>query len=267
VAAQAEPRPQRPRLDARARGARTAIAVAALALFVHAWRTTGVSISTLVHGYHGMADILSRSWPPKANVLRDSVHGAIETFEMALIGTTGAVLLSIVAAPLGARNTTPHPAVYGAIRTLFAITRAVPDLIFALIFVTAVGLGPFAGVLALIVHSLGMLGKLYAEAIEEIDPGPLDGLRVSGATRTQIFLHGVIPAVAPQLVGLSLYRFDVNFRSSLVLGFVGAGGIGFLVYNSMQLFQYREVTTELGVTLVFVLLVEWLSAATRRRLA
>jgi phosphonate transport system permease protein len=260
-------RPPRPALPARTRALRVLGVIAAVLLFIRSWNATGVSISALVHGYHNMADILSRAWPPKLNVLRDSISGAIETFEMAIVGTVGAIVLSFVAAPLAARNTTPHPIVYAATRTVFAVTRAVPDLIFALIFVTAVGLGPFAGVLALVVHSLGMLGKLYAEAIEELDPGPLDGLRVSGASRLQVFLHGVVPAVAPQLVGLSLYRFDVNFRSSLVLGFVGAGGIGFLIYNSMELFQYQEVTTELLVVLVFVLAVEWFSAASRKRLS
>src|SRR5262249_3545617 len=158
-------------------------------------------------------------------------------------------VFSLLLTPLAARNISPHRAVYEAARAVIGVTRAVPDLIFALIFVTAVGLGPFAGVLALAVHSIGTLGKLFAEAVEDMDMGPVDAMRVSGASRLQVFVHAILPGVAPTFVSLLLYRFDVNVRSSLVLGFVGAGGIGFLIFNSMQLFQYREVFTELAVVL------------------
>jgi phosphonate transport system permease protein len=244
----------------------TLIGAALVALFVHAWIDVGASVSEFISGYHGMANIIGRSWPPSTSVLRSSVSDSIVTFDTALLGTAGAIVLSILLVPFAARNITPHRVAYELSRALIAITRGVPDLIWALIFVTAVGLGPFPGVLALTVHSVGILGKLWAEAIEEMDMGPVDALRVAGANRFQVFVHAVLPGVAPSLIGLTLYRFDVNFRSGLVLGFVGAGGIGFLIYNSMQLFQYQQVLTELGVVIVFVLVLERFSTVLRSRI-
>ncbi|HUN52821.1 MAG TPA: ABC transporter permease subunit, partial [Candidatus Sulfotelmatobacter sp.] len=137
----------------------------------------------------------------------------------------------------------------------------------ALFFVTAVGLGPFPGGLALAVHSIGMLGRLYAEMIEHMDMAPIDALALTGARRVQIFTHGIIPSVLPSLLGIGLYRFDENIRSSLVLGFVGAGGIGFQLLTAMNLFQYPEVSMLLIVQFAIVLVIERLSAAARARLA
>ncbi len=242
------------------------VGAAAVAVYVHAWQDTDSSIGELVTGYHGMADIIRRSYPPSGRIFHDSLSASIVTFDTALLGTTVALVISLVLAPLAARNVTPHRLAYEASRMLIGITRAIPDLLWALLFVTAVGLGPFPGVLALGVHSIGTLGKLFAETIEDMDMGPVDAMRVSGASRTQVFLHAVLPGVAPTYISLLLYRFDVNFRSSLVLGLVGAGGIGFLIFNSMQLFQYREVATELGVVLVLVLLVERASTMLRARI-
>jgi phosphonate transport system permease protein len=241
-------------------------AAAVVAIYVHAWQDTHASLTALVTGYHGISDILGRSVPPSGNVLSASLSASVVTVDTALLGTTVAVVFSLLLTPLAARNISPHRAVYEAARALIGVTRAVPDLIFALIFVTAVGLGPFAGVLALAVHSIGTLGKLFAEAVEDMDMGPVDAMRVSGASRLQVFVHAILPGVAPTFVSLLLYRFDVNVRSSLVLGFVGAGGIGFLIFDSMQLFQYREVFTELAVVLALVLVVERVSTLLRARI-
>jgi phosphonate transport system permease protein len=256
----------RPKASLRTLALRVALALLLSAWFVHAWRNTEVSIGALSSGTSNMLDILRRSVPPSGRVLDASVSAAIVTVETALLGTAAAVILSLLVAPLGARNISPHRLVYEGARLLIGITRAVPDLIFALIFVTAVGLGPFPGVLALAVHSVGTLGKLFCETIEDMDMAPVDALRASGASRLQVFLHSVLPGVAPSFVSLTLYRFDVNVRSSLVLGFVGAGGIGFMIFNSMQLFQYHEVFTELAVVLVVVLLVERVSTILRARI-
>ncbi len=147
---------------------------------------------------------------------------------------------------------------------MIALTRVVPDLIWALLFVTAVGLGPFPGALALAVHSIGMLGRLFAEVIEDMDMGPVEALDLTGASRLQVFTHAVVPGVAPSLLGIALYRLDENVRSSLVLGFVGAGGIGFQILTAMNLFQYRDVSFYLMLTFVMVVVVERVSAAVRR---
>lgn len=190
----------------------------------------------------------------------------LETFDIALLGTVVAVILSMPLAALAAENVTPSRAAYVCARSIIAVTRAVPDLVWALLFVTALGLGPFPGVLALSVHAIGMLGRLFAETIEDIDMGPVQALSITGASPIQIVTHAILPGLTPALVGISLYRLDENVRSSLVLGFVGAGGIGFLILSAMNLFQYRKVATLLILTYVLVMVVERLAAGIRARL-
>lgn len=220
----------------------------------------------LVTGIGGMADILRRSLPPDPADLDTSLRAVLETFDIALLGTCAAMVMSLPLAVLAAENVTPSRVLYLAARGLIAITRAVPDLIWALLFVTAVGLGPFPGVLALSVHSIGMLGRLFAEAIEEMDMGPVQALTVTGASPLQVISHAVVPSLLPTLTGVSLYRLDENVRSSLVLGFVGAGGIGFFILAYMNLFQYRRVAMLLILTYLLVVGVERVSAGIRRRL-
>src|SRR5581483_8639439 len=168
---------------------------------------------------------------------------------------------------LAAANVTPSRVLYYAARGIIGFTRAVPDLVWALLFVTAVGLGPFPGALAISVHSIGMLGRLFSEVVEDMDMGVVEALTMSGASRLQVFSHAVVPSVLPSLLGIALYRLDENIRSSLVLGFVGAGGIGFQLLTAMNLFQYQQVSVLLIVTFVIVLAAERLSAIARERLA
>jgi phosphonate transport system permease protein len=221
----------------------------------------------LVTGVHGMADLLSRSWPPAVGSIGQELWPALETVDIAIFGTFFAVFLALPLALLAARNTTPLTPAYYAARSLIAICRAVPDLVWALLFVTAVGLGPFAGALALTVHSVGMLGRLLAEVIEDMDMGPMEALSSTGAGRLQVFAHAVVPTVLPSLLGIALYRLDENIRSSLVLGFVGAGGIGFELLSAMSLFDYQTVSLLLIMTFAIVIGAERLSAALRRRVA
>jgi phosphonate transport system permease protein len=221
----------------------------------------------LITGVHGMADILRRAWPPDFSKWRDTVWPALETVDIGIFGTIAGVILAIPLAVLAAANVTPSRYMYYLARGIIGFTRAVPDLVWALFFVTAVGLGPFPGGLALAVHSIGMLGRLFAETIEHMDMAPIDALSLTGARRIQVFTHGIIPSVLPSLLGISLYRLDENIRSSLVLGFVGAGGIGFQLLSAMNLFQYREVSLLLIVIFIIVVVVERLSAFLRQRIA
>ncbi len=221
----------------------------------------------LVTGAHGMADFLSRAWPPNISKLGETAWPALETVDIALFGTTAAVLLALPLAVLAARTTTPARPFYAAARGTIALCRSVPDLVWALLFVTAVGLGPFPGALAISVHSVGMQGRLFAEVIEDMDMAPVEALTMTGAGRLAVFSHAVVPGVLPSLLGIALYRLDENIRSSLVLGFVGAGGIGFQLLTAMNLFQYRTVSLLLIVTFVIVLAAERLSAALRRLVA
>jgi phosphonate transport system permease protein len=213
-----------------------------------------------------MADILRRSFPPDLAHLPQALGGVLETLDIALLGTSVAVVLSVPLAVLAADNVTPSRGLYLAARGVIAVTRAVPDLVWALLFVTAVGLGPFPGVLALSVHSIGMLGRLFAETIEDMDMGPIEALSITGASRMQIVSQAILPGLMPSLTGIALFRLDENVRSSLVLGFVGAGGIGFLILTGMNLFQYRQVATLLILTYVLVMAVERASALLRTRI-
>jgi phosphonate transport system permease protein len=221
----------------------------------------------LVTGVHGMADIIWRAIPPDFSKLPATFWPTLQTVDIALFGTMVGIVIAIPLALLAATNMTPsRPAYYGA-RAIIGFTRAVPDLVWALFFVTAVGLGPFPGGLALGVHSVGMLGRLFAETIEQMDMAPINALELTGARRIQVFVHGIIPTILPSLLGISLYRLDENIRSSLVLGFVGAGGIGFQLLTAMNLFQYQEVSLLLIIIFVIVLGAERVSAALRERLA
>ncbi|NUT53033.1 MAG: phosphonate ABC transporter, permease protein PhnE [Saccharothrix sp.] len=246
-----------------------AVAVVVVAAHAVAWHTTDMSFGALVDGRRGMADFLAEAVPPDLSwdVLGPSLDAALVTLWIGLLGTTLSVPFSLLLALLAARGTAPSGWVYQAARSVLSFLRAVPDVVFALIFVTAVGLGPFPGVLALVCHNVGVMGKLWAEALEDADPGPSQALRSAGAGRAQVAAHALLPSVLPQLTGLLMYRFDVNVRSSLVLGLVGAGGIGFLINQSIKLFKFDEMLTHILVVVVLVVAVDRLSAAVRRRLS
>lgn len=260
-------------VDPRRRGRVVGGVVAVVLLAVLHWLAiegTDFDPRLLIEGWEGMAGFLVDAVPPDttwATVLRPSLEATLVTLWIGLLGTTLSVPFALVLAALGARNTTPNSAVYQAARAVLSFLRAVPDVVFALIFVTAVGLGPFAGVLALICHNTGVMGKLWAEAMEEIDPGPQQALRTAGANGMQLVANATLPMVLAQWVGLLLYRFDVNVRSSLVLGLVGAGGIGLLINRAIRSFRFDEMLTHICVVLVLIILVDQLSAFVRRRLA
>lgn len=248
----------------------TAAVVVGLIL-LHAWAVeeTDVSVSALVGGWEGIVRFLESAVPPDftwSTVVRPGIEACLVTLAIGLVGTTFSIPFSVALAVLGARTTNRNAVVYQASRGVMSFLRAVPDIVFALIFVTAVGLGPFAGVLAIILHNTGVMAKLWSEAMEEMDEGPIDALRVSGASSSQVAVHVVLPTVVPQFVGLLLYRLDVNVRSSLVLGLVGAGGIGFLINQSISLFRFDEMMTYILMVLVLVVAVDLLSGAVRKRL-
>lgn len=258
--------PGRPR-SGRGLLTRVAVAIVLGGLLIQALIVVEARPQDLITGVEGMIDILSRAMPPSLEDLwSTAIRPAIETFDIALLGTVAAIVPAIPLSVCAAENVTPSRSLYVISRAIIAVCRVVPDLVWALLFVTAVGLGPFAGVMAISVHSIGMLGRLFAERFEDMDMGPVHALTVTGAGRTQVFTHAAVPTVFPSLVGIALYRLDENVRSSLVLGFVGAGGIGFQILSSIQLFDYQKVATLLLVMFVLVIVAERLSAALRRRI-
>src|SRR5215467_565911 len=245
---------------------RAAIAVVAVGVLAQAYVVIEARPQDIPGGIAGILDILRRGIPPDLTVLRDSIKAALVTLDVAIIGTSVPIVISLPLAFLAAENVTPSRLAYTAARTVIAVCRIVPDVVWALLFVAAVGLGPFAATLGLAVHSIGILGRLYAEAIEDVNMASIDALSVIGANRVQIAAHAVLPSVLPTMTGLTLYRMDTNVRSSLVLGFVGGGGLGFGIETALNLFQYQRLLTYLLVMGVLIAAVESVAVALRRRI-
>lgn len=230
-----------------------------------AWKLTEVSVATPAIAL-GAVTIPSVGVPGLKVMLPEVLFAIIETVQMALIGTTLAVILSFPFGLLAARNTSPHRWVYLGTRLLLNVNRAVPEIIFALIFVAAVGLGPFSGVLALALGAIGVMGKLYAEAIEAIDPQQVLAVSATGANRLQTFVYGVVPQAAPLVASYSLLLFENNVRHATILGIVGAGGVGFVLSKYMALFQYQNLMGAMLLIIVCVTIIDRLSDALRKRM-
>lgn len=189
----------------------------------------------------------------------------LETVQIALWGTFLSIIFGVPCALLCSSNIAPVWVVQ-PMRRLMDACRAINELVFAILFVAAVGLGPFAGVMALFIHNLGIISKLFSEAVEAIDHRPVEGIRSTGATRLQEIVFGVIPQVLPLWSSFSLYRFETLVRSATVLGIVGAGGIGFTFYESFRSFQYDKAGAIIIVVVVVVSLIDILSARLRKAL-
>jgi phosphonate transport system permease protein len=198
------------------------------------------------------------------NTFPQTVVGAtLETVQMALAGTFLALFVAFPVGFLAARNTTPHPAVYYAVRGVLNFLRTIPDLALGLLFVAAVGLGAFAGTLALAVHTATVLGKLLSESVENIDEGIVEAIRATGAGYAQTLSFAVLPQILPDLISLTLYRLETNIRAASVLGLIGAGGIGYLMSTSFRTFQYQEAAAIVVVLIALVMLVDYLSSRLR----
>jgi phosphonate transport system permease protein len=229
------------------------------------WSAVGthLSISEFIKGLPWIGDFIGRMLPPNFAFMAKLVQPAIETVQIAIWGTLLGILLALPICFFAARNLTPHGIVFHGLRQVLNVMRGINEIILALIFVAAVGLGPFAGVLAIALHNAGILGKMFAEAIEEIDEGPLDALRAAGAGTWQRIVFGVLPQVMPDWIGIILYRFETNIRISTVLGMVGAGGIGFELISSMKLFAYEDTAACVLVILALVLAADLISSKLR----
>ena len=187
------------------------------------------------------------------------------TIQIALWGTFIAVFLAIPMGLAAARNIAPGWIVW-PMRRVMDILRSIPDLVMGTLFIVAVGLGPLAGVLAIALNTAGVLAKLFSEAVESIDHGPVEGVRATGAGRLHDIVWGVIPQVAPLWTSFALYRFESNSRAATVLGLIGAGGIGQLLFENIQAFNYATVSAIAIVIVIAVTLIDMLSQAMRKRL-
>ncbi len=244
-----------------------AAAALAIAWVLH-WSAGGAQMSwgELAAGMPQIADFAARSFPPDWSILPRLWAPALETVQIAIWGTLLSVVLALPLSFVAAGNLHGWHWLRRATRQFLNVVRSINELILALVFVSAVGLGPFPGVLALALHGMGMLGKFFAESIEEIDGGPLEALRSAGASQLQLIVFGVIPQAITAWIAVVLYRFEVNLRSATVLGMVGAGGLGFELVGSLKLFRYQETATCIIVITVMVIAADLAAHWLRQRI-
>ncbi len=259
-----------------------------LAAVSWSWRSTEMSVSALLHGWGNMVSYVAGNpaikdsgfFPPNlghAGILR-YLLSMLETVQMAFLALLLSVLVAFPLAFLASRNILQilipgsrpwarlsRAAIYGSVRTLANLARSINELVWALIFVAAVGLGPMPGILALGVHTSGVLVKLFSEGIEAIQREPLDALTATGAGIIKAIRYAVIPQTTPFFVSMTLYRFESDVRSATILGFTGAGGIGVYLYDKLRSFENGDVTTILLIVVATVALLDRASAAIRRR--
>ena len=211
-------------------------------------------------------DILSRMLPPDFSNLDLLVYAMFETIEIAFLGTFIAIVLSIPFGLFSARNLAPNYFVYIICKTIVIFFRAIPEFIIAMILVIAIGFGAMPGVLALGLHTMGFLAKFYAEDIEHINTGPIDALRSSGATKSQIISFGIIPQILPAFVANNLYILDRNVRMATMLGIVGAGGIGYELQSSFRMFEYEKVSAIIILIFITIFGIDYLSSLIRSKI-
>jgi phosphonate transport system permease protein len=222
-------------------------------------------VSALFTDWRNMAEFGHAFLKPNFHDWDTYLEDMIVTIQIAIWGTTLAVVFSIPFAILSSANVCPQWVVQ-PVRRLMDACRAINEIVFALMFVVAVGLGPFAGVMALFIHNLGVFAKLFSEAVEAIDPRPIEGIRATGARPLQEVIFGVIPQVMPLWSSLTLYRLETNVRSATTLGIVGAGGIGQTLYESIRSFQYGQTAAQVIIVVVTVMVIDLLSARLRKTL-
>lgn len=244
--------------------ARYAAWAAALGVLAWAWQGAEMRPLDLLRDARNIGTYASDFFPPDFHDWRIYAREMLVTLHIAIWGTLLAVLAAVPAGLLCASNVAP-PWLHQPMRRLMDACRAINEMVFAMLFIVAVGLGPFAGVLALAVHTTGTLAKLFSEAVEAIDPRPVEGIRATGAHRLVEVVHGVVPQVLPLWLSFTLYRFESNVRSASVVGMVGAGGIGVVLYEVIRSFQYAQTCAVLLILVVTVSLIDLASARLRAR--
>lgn len=268
---------RRPALDPRERArleqafrvprARNALG-AVLAVVLVAWSMAGADFdfAKLGEGAANMGEFLSRLFPPTWDELPTILELLVETLQMAIVGTVLGALLSLVCAFGAASNIAPRW-LYYPVRWAMNVIRSLPDLVFALMFVSAVGLGPFAGILAMTVGAIGSMGKIFAEAMESVDRGPITAMEAVGASRRQVVQYGVLPQAAPLLTSYTLLMFESNVRGATILGMVGAGGIGLELTTAMRMYDYGHLSAMVICIIVLVTIIDQVSAVVRRKIS
>ncbi|HIJ54592.1 MAG TPA: phosphonate ABC transporter, permease protein PhnE [Deltaproteobacteria bacterium] len=238
-------------------------------VFIAAWSVSHLDIPWIyfLDAHIQAMDLVTRMWPPDWEYVAELIEPLLETIHIATIGTVVTVIIAFPIAFLSARNTTFNTATWMIGRFILVASRSVNTVVWGLLFVAIFGPGPMAGIWAIAFRSIGFMGKLVAEAIEEIDEGIVEAIEATGASRLQVLWIGILPQVLPVIYGTTVYRWDINIRESTVLGFVGAGGIGILLYSSINQFLWQEVTVILITVFGVVLVSEFVSATVRKRIS
>jgi phosphonate transport system permease protein len=239
--------------------------VLGVAFLVWSINNVGLSGRDLIDGLPQMGRLLSEMFPPDIERWQPLLWSMLETLQIAVVGTVIGIVIGLPLAILGTKHLAPHPIIFRIVRGVIAMFRTVPDLIWAVFFVATVGLGAFAGTLTIAIDTIGFVGRFYAESMEEVDRRPQQALTALGAGRTSMIFCAVLPAAMPSFVNTSLFSLEKAVRSSVVLGLVGAGGIGIELKVAMDMFQYAEAGTIILLVFILVMLVEGLSTHVRQK--
>jgi len=235
---------------------RLAIVLIAVAVYWFAMDHAEVRVAEFASAGPAVAELIAKMFPPDWSYLPQLARPLIETLQIGIIAT---VIASVFAIPLGflsSRNFSPHPIVYHAVRTVLTTFRGISEIVWALLFVVAVGLGPFAGVIALVIFATGVIAKLLSEAIEAVDPGPLEAMAATGASRWRVFMYGAWPQVVPNFLSYALYYWDHNTRQAVVLGFVGAGGVGYTLLFNLNSYYFEKAIMALIVLIALIMVID-----------
>ncbi|MEN8246539.1 MAG: phosphonate ABC transporter, permease protein PhnE [Thermodesulfobacteriota bacterium] len=238
-------------------------------VFIAVWSVSNLDISWFyfLDAHVQAGDLIYRMWPPDWEFYKQLIGPLLETIHIATLGTAVTVVIAFPVAFLAARNTTFNKATWFIGRLILVTSRSVNTVVWGLLFVAIFGPGPMAGIWSIAFRSIGFMGKLVAEAIEEIHEGVVEAIEATGASRLQVLIYGILPQVLPVIYGTTVYRWDINIRESTVLGFVGAGGIGILLYSSINQFLWQEVALILIAVFGVVIISEFVSATIRQRIS
>jgi phosphonate transport system permease protein len=226
---------------------------------------TGVSLRVFLKGFPRITEFIKLLFPPDFSIVGRVFVKIIETFQIALVGGTLGALLAFPLSLFASRNIVSNKFIYQAVRTIFDIFRGIHEIVWALIFVSIVGLGPFPGVLAITIHVTGALGRYFSEAVETVNQEVIGTILAAGANKFQAVIRGIVPELKPLFLGYYLYYLEHNFRASTVLGVVGAGGIGMELIISIRLLKYHELSTILIMMVASIIVLDRLSAKIRKR--
>jgi phosphonate transport system permease protein len=234
-----------------------------IAVLTWSWRGAEMRPLVLLKDWGNMVKFAMDFFPPDFREWKSYLEEMAITIQIAIWGTLLAMIFAVPFGLLASKNIAPWW-INQPVRRALDSARAINEMMFAMLFVVVVGMGPFAGVLALFVHTTGILAKLFSEAVEAIDPRPVEGIRVTGATSIEVIVFGVIPQVMPLWVSYSLYRFESNVRSASVVGMVGAGGIGMVLWEIIQAFQFRQTCAVILLVIAACSLIDMASSQVRR---